>query len=241
MEKITDYFSRFITWLFESKQILTVAIPSIFIFAFRNHLGQECIEFLGGIMQLVGTIFAIYSFVKVREYFLLPSLKNLFCAWVKRFPKWNKHVPKISGVLVIPSLTSSGNVSNWSMDDPNLPIEERVNNLIKNQEALRKSLEKNEVKISVLEIAFTEKIENLSGDFSTKITELYLKLKSIHTDDFLWAFTWLLFILIGTIFSVFAKYLVRINFHLFIDWFNWAWKIMNHQFWILFKKIIEII
>ena len=208
IKRMIDYFSRLGKWLLESFHIMVVVITSISIFVFRNQIGQESVELCGAVMQLIGTLYGIALFLSLRASFSFPSLKELFYSWIKRFPTWRKGVHVMNGMIIAPKGIVSGTASFHMPDDNDLPIEERINRLVINQEALRRSLEIAENNNSKKDIFLTGRIEKLESTLSSEISQVNSKLESIHMEDFLWALSGLLFILMGTIFSSFAKYLV---------------------------------
>jgi hypothetical protein len=208
MKTMVNYFKRLLHWILESHPIMIVVIPSLLVLVYRESLGKEGIQLLGGIFLVTGTIYGILVFIKLREVFSLPTLSQLVASWLKRFPKWKKDVYEIEGMSIAPSAISSGTASLHMPDDPDLPIDERINRITKNQEAIRKSLKTIHENMSKRNIALTGRIEKLEGSLSSEISQVNSKLESIHMEDFLWALSGLLFILMGTIFSSFAGYIV---------------------------------
>lgn len=186
---------------------MIVIIPSLLILGFSEEIGRETIELCGGIMQVVGTVYGVMLFVKIRDSLSFPSLKDLFVDWINRFPRWRKDVRVLAGATVASTSLVSGKASIWSHDDSSLSVEERIKRIIRNQDELRKSLEDAELTISSLRIELISKIESQDGNFQSEIKQVTSILESIHMEDFLWALTGLLFILAGTLFTNFASYL----------------------------------
>lgn len=203
-----NYFKRLGKWLFESYPIMIVIIPSISVFLFRKSLGVELIELCGGVLQFIGALYGLIVFIKVRKAFSFPSLYELFIIWLKRFPRWRKDVTVMGGITLAPIAILNAKASVWSPDDPHLKIEERLERMIRNQEALMKSLELIDETISKQNIAFLTRFEKIEGNLSSEISQVKTKLESIHMEDFIWALSGLLFILVGILFSSFAKYIV---------------------------------
>jgi hypothetical protein len=208
MRKLFEYIFRLGNWIFEANHIIFVIVPSLLIVFFRNEIGKEVIELCGGVMQLVGTVYGIILFVKVREAFSFPSLFDLFNDWRKRFPRWRKDTRFLAGNISIPMIQNPAKASNLDPDNPNLPLEERLNRILRNQEALKKGLDNTQEDLAKQYIELSTRIESLEGNFSSEINQVNTKLESIHMEDFPWALTGLLFILIGSVFSNFAEYLV---------------------------------
>lgn len=208
MVKLLDYIFRLGKWLLESYQVMVVIGPSILIFVFSKEIGVDGIQFCGGVFQVIGTLYGIKLFVKVRDSFSFPSLTELFKDWVKRFPRWGKDVRVLAGNTIASMGQVSGKVSVWSPDHSSLSLEERIARIVKNQEELRQSLEGAEDTISKQRNEVLGRIENLESNFNSEIRQVKETLESIHMEDFLWALVGLLFILVGTVFSNFAKYIV---------------------------------
>ncbi|MFD2200187.1 hypothetical protein [Shivajiella indica] len=208
MKRLIHYLKRLGHWLFESYPITIVIVPSMVVFLFRKPLGEEGIQLCGGILQIIGALYGIAIFLKLREVFSFPSLFDLFVGWLKRFPRWKKDVRVMAGTIVAPMALLSAKASVWSPDDPSLPVEERLKRIIRNQESLRESMDLVEQEISKKDTTLTERIKKLDSKFTSEISQVSSKLESIHMEDFFWALSGLLFILVGILFSSFARYIV---------------------------------
>ncbi|MDG1276928.1 MAG: hypothetical protein P8O16_06565 [Algoriphagus sp.] len=203
-----SFILRFGTWLFETYEIIIILIPTILIISYGTELGAEGIALCGGIMQVGGALYGILIYSDLRQYFSKPTLWKLLKSWVKRCPFLKKDITVMAGNVVGSMSIGSAKALVWSSDDPNLPLEERINRMIRNHNYLRINLDLAEETISKQNLAITGRIEKLESTLSSEISQVNSKLESIHTEDFLWALTGLLYILIGTVFSNFAEYIL---------------------------------
>lgn len=208
MRKLFKYILEWGNWLYESIHFSFLIAITLLIIFFRNEIGQEYIELCGGVMQLAGTVYGIFLFIRVRKAFSYPPLFDIFKGWIKRFPRWRKHTRVLAGNINIPMIQATANVSIWNPDNPNLPLEERLNSMLRNQEALKKGLEETQKGLAKQKNESVRGFEELKGDFSSEIKQVNTKLESIHMEDFSWALSGLLFIFIGSVFSNFATCLV---------------------------------
>ena len=132
------WIKEFLVWISELKELYFFVIVVLFgpIWACWYFEDERSILYIGLVLQLVGSLIAIYLLLKVREYFGLPALRTMFADWLKRHPRWRRPIEGKIGVASENGVALSVKPENWSRDDPTLEIAERIDRVVRNLEEI---------------------------------------------------------------------------------------------------------
>lgn len=127
-------------WLAEGKLVFIClfVITAAAILGFVIWHSEDSIRSAGYALQLIGMIFAVRGLLRIRAHFGQPLLRKLLFDWFKRFPKWKRSVVIGVGVGHMALAGMKARVEVWRPDDPNKPIEQRIDGIIKNLERIRR-------------------------------------------------------------------------------------------------------
>lgn len=180
-----------------------------FILGFVTWRSEISIRSAGYGLQLLGMIFAIRGLLNIRLHFGQIPLNKLFIAWFKSFPKWkNNKVNNLYGT-VHESSGLKGEVKVWTPDNPNQPVEKRIEAIIKNLERIKSENYENSKCIKKL-IGSHEEHKKMVTEQS-KIFEEKIRsdLKSLHTSDLITSLVGLIWLIVGITMSTMAQELYQ--------------------------------
>lgn len=201
-----NWVARFIHWNRTALPIYTLFIVIFFIIVIILYFGftENSIRISGYILQLAGMIVTIRGVFLVRRYFGLNKLYIEFKYWLKSFPGLSpkEHVASFEDSNQISEKFSH---SVWTPDNPKLPIEERLNAIVRNLERLNTANQNHANKIG--EIDF--KTDQLAIETDKKIydsnTSIQKSIKSFHLSGINWSLVGLFWILIGITLSTLSN------------------------------------
>lgn len=151
----------------------------------------------GYLLQLAGMLITIQGLNAVRKHFNPSPFYKLFISWLKRFPIQKKHYVEASGTNIIGTsiLEAKGHV--WTPDKPELRLEERMAALVKNQERLKKDMEKQDQQINILNKNFLENKTQTKKDLQGLDQKYHATLEDIHLTGMSIYFVGLIWLTIG--------------------------------------------
>lgn len=127
--------ARLAKWLFvEAKHFWLCLVVCAVAFAAVYSLGatEQAIRIAGLLLQLAGILTVVWGIVTTRQFFEMPSPTKVFKDWLARFPL--RRPQAISGTATVTlagEAVAAHGYTSW-VDDPSLPLEERVLRLAKN-------------------------------------------------------------------------------------------------------------
>lgn len=198
-------------WLAEGKLVFwcLLVIAAAIILGFVIWSSEVSIRSSGYVLQFIGMLFAIRGLLGIRAHFGQPLLRILFLNWLKRFPKWKRNVviDVGAGHFRVAGLKASMEV--WSPDDPNLPIEERVEKIINNLERIRIEQGAHAKLIDGLKDSHEEHKKKITEQ-TRKIEEnIRTELESSHTSDLITSLVGLVWLTIGITMSTMSQELYK--------------------------------
>lgn len=200
-------------WLAEAKLGL-IGIFVIFtavMLGFVIYRSEESIRIAGCMLQLSGMIFAIKGLLGVRKHFGQPLLRQLLFKWLGRFPKWKRNnvIKELEGNACI-SLRSNLSGELWTSDDPEIPIEQRIERIIKNIKRIQlrqidheKSIDELRNSLKALEKHLVEKNKKIKED-------IQIDLELLHTGDWTTSLMGLVWVTVGITMSTLAPELSKL-------------------------------
>lgn len=179
------------------------------LLGFVTWRSEDGIRVAGYGLQLMGMIFAVRGLLAVREHFGLPLLRHLLLRWVKRFPKWRRSVVTGAGTAHIAMTGMKARAEVWTPDDPEKPIEQRVDGIIRNLDRIRIEQSEHAQLIDELKDAHEEHKHKLAEDNRTMKEDILSDLESLHTNDIITSLVGLVWLTIGITMSTLAPELSK--------------------------------
>lgn len=198
-------------WLAEAKLAFMgfFVILAAVLLGFVTWRSEDGIRVAGYGLQLMGMIFAVRGLLAVREHFGLPLLRHLLLRWVKRFPKWRRSVVIGAGTahMAMPGMKARAEV--WTPDDPEKPIEQRVDGIIRNLDRIRIEQTEHAQLIDELNDAHEEHKNKVAEDNKTMKEDIQSDLESLHTNDLITSLVGLVWLTAGITMSTLAPELSK--------------------------------
>ena len=212
-------FKRFPTWLREI--ILWAAeawlvflcflvILATFLFGFCIWPSEQSIRIAGYVLQILGILFAIRGLLNIRAHFSQPTLRKLFIAWLYRFPKWEKDtvISVVDGFRATASMRARAEV--WSPDNTEVPLEKRIDRIIKNIERIREEQKIISEQIDKLQENH-EKSQKEQEQARVNVENNFrAELESLHTSDIIVSLVGLIWLIFGISMSTMSQELSKI-------------------------------
>lgn len=165
---------------------------------------EVSIRSAGFALQVLGMIFAIRGLLGIRAHFGQPLLRTLFIKWLKRFPRWKQNVVFTPSGGVVFTGSGSGTADVWIPDKPELPLEKRIEAIVKNLERIRNAQYEHRDLIHALEEGH-ENHKKAVAEQSKKLEEsIRSDLESLHTGDLVTSLVGLVWLTIGSLLSTLA-------------------------------------
>jgi hypothetical protein len=131
VERLQSWSKEVLHWLCQGKDAFGCAFviaASVFV-CWRFGWNNKIFTALGCTLELAGIAQAVISLLDVREYFKLPSLKDICKKWLQKRPRFKRSSTTVtaSGHLSIEEmiLTASGTVFHGEIDT-NKPLDEVI-------------------------------------------------------------------------------------------------------------------
>jgi len=198
-------------WLAEGKKVflcLCVIAAAVAVPFFLSR-SEVSIRSAGYVLQLLGMIFAIRGLLSIRAHFGQPPLWNLFLDWLKRFPKWRRSVAASVGVASSVMVGGKVRAEVWTPDNPDHPIEKRIEGIVRNQERLRDGQREHANSIDELENSYKEHKKDVAEQAKRMEDEIRLDLETLHTSDLITSIVGLVWLTVGITLSTMASELYR--------------------------------
>jgi len=181
-----------------------LVIVAAVILGFVTWSSEISIRFAGYTLQFVGMIFAIRGLLGIRAHFGQPLLSELLVDWIKRFPKLRKKVVIGVGTAHLSLAGMKARAVVWSPDDPEKPIEQRIEYIVRNLDRVRDEQRNHAKSIDDLadnheehKKAITERTKKVEKDIRTE-------LESLHTSDLITSLVGLVWLTVGITMSTMA-------------------------------------
>jgi len=186
-----------------------LVISAAVIIGFVTWQSESSIRSSGYLLQFIGMVFAIRGLLGIREHFGQPLLRKLLINWFKRFPKLKRNVVVGVAAANIAIMSGKARAEVWNPDDPEKPLEERIEKIIRNVERIRCEQR--------TQSELIDKLEDSHEEHKKKITEQTKKMKedirsdfeSLHTNDLITSLVGLVWILVGISMSTMAPELYK--------------------------------
>ena len=206
IKRLWQWIVRLQLWLAEAKVIFLcflVILAAIFL-GFVTWSSETSIRSAGYGLQIIGMIFAIRGLLSIRTHFDQPLLRTIFIYWLKRFPKWKQNVVIGVGAAEMKSMVGKARAEVWTPDNPEHPVEQRVEALVENLERVRKEQREHTECIDKLQDSH-EKHKKEVAEQSKKIEEdIRSDLESLHTNDIVVSLVGLVWLTVGISLSTMA-------------------------------------
>lgn len=207
INQLSRWITDFWRWLAEGKIVLMcilvlIAVATLGIVTWHS---ETSIRVAGYVLQFIGMIFAIRGLLGVRAYFGQPLLRQLFLDWLKRFPKWKRDAVIGSSRVVMVghgSLIVRGGV--WSPDNPDQPIEKRIEGILNNLEQIRKAQRAHDGAIEELRDRHEEHKKNVKQENKNMEKKIRSDLEYLHTSDIITSLVGLIWLTVGISMSTMA-------------------------------------
>ena len=193
-------------WLTEGKitfmgiGVVIIVLLSIMV---TDH-SEASIRIAGYMLQLAGMFFAVRGLLGVREHFKQPLLQNLFVDWFKRFPKFKKSIVIDASATMIGTSAMKARAEVWIPDKPELPIEERIQRIIRNLEQIRKQQSDNSVTIESLKDSLEEHKDEVTEERNKSEERIRSDSELLHTSDIITSLVGLVWLTVGISLSTLA-------------------------------------
>jgi hypothetical protein len=198
-------------WLVEAKLVFmcVFAVLAAILFGFFTFHSEESIRVVGYVLQLIGMIFAIRGLLGIREYFGQPLLIQLVSNWVKRFPRWKRNVVIAAGTahMTMSGMKARGEV--WTPDDPEKPIEHRIDGIIRNLDRIREEQREQAHSIDDLKDSHEEHKKQVAEEQNSMKEKILTDLESLHTSDLVTSLVGLVWLTVGITMSTLAPELSK--------------------------------
>jgi len=165
---------------------------------------EESIRIAGYVLQLLGMIVAVSGLLRVREHFDQPLLRHLALQWLKRFPRWKRSGYAIGGLPNIELSDVTGRAEAWNPDDPEKPIEQRIEAIIKNLYRVREEQREYAHSIDKLKESHEEHKNQVAEEQNNMKETIHSDLESLHASDVITSLVGLVWLTVGITMSTLA-------------------------------------
>ena len=185
-------------------------IVAAVLFGFVTWHSEISIRVSGYALQLIGMVFAIRGLLGIRAHFGQPLLRQLLINWVKRFPKWKRSVVIGVGTAHVSMAGMKARAEVWTPDDPNKPIEQRIDAIIKNLERIRVEQRDHANSIDELKDSHEEHKKQVAEQNKKIKEDIHSDLESLHTSDLITSLVGLVWLTVGITMSTLAPELSKL-------------------------------
>lgn len=186
-------------WLAEAKLIFmgALVVLAVTLCGFVVWHSEESIRIAGYSLQFMGMIFAVRGLLKIREHFGQPLLRHLALQWLKRFPRWKRDVVIGAGAFHLGMAGMKGRLEVWNPDDPEKPIEQRIEAIIKNLDRVREEQREHAHLIDNLKESHEEYRKQVAEEQNNMEEKIRSDLESLHTSDLITALVGIVWLTVG--------------------------------------------
>ena len=211
MNNLKLWSKEFIKWLAEANvaTMCILIILATFLLGFSTWTSEVSIRSSGYALQLVGMLFAIRGLLGVRRHFKQTPFLSLTSDWLKRFPKWKRDVEITFGTAIAKSTAGSLQTQNWSPDDIEAPIEERINKLVHNVESLRGIQLSHFSSINQLQLDHEAHKNEVKENAKELKSNIHKEQEAFHTNDLITSLVGLIWLTIGITMSTLAPEILK--------------------------------
>jgi hypothetical protein len=194
-------------WLADGKLVFVclLVIAAAVILGFVTWNSEASIRSAGYVLQFIGMIFAIRGLLGIRAHFGQPLLRKLLFSWIKRFPKWKRNVVIGAGTAHMALAGMKARAEVWSPDDPDKPIEQRIEDIIKNLDRMRDEQSEHAKSIDDLKTSHEEHKKAITERTKRLEENIRTELESLHTSDLLTSLVGLVWLTVGITMSTMAQ------------------------------------
>lgn len=194
-----------IVWLWKARAgfALVMVLVGAFCLDYFVYRTESSLIKIGGVLQILGLCVTIGSLMSLRRYFGQPGLLALVVSWIKDFPKWNRPVSAISGSSEI-RFSANAQATVWSNDDPGLPVEERIERIVKNLKRVQENANETTRSLNQLQDEHNAHKREITKKVEESQSEIRTELENLHTGDIIYSLIGLTWVAVGLIVSSFA-------------------------------------
>jgi hypothetical protein len=198
-------------WLADGKLVFMclLVIAAAVILGFVTWSSEVSIRSSGYVLQVIGMMFAIRGLLGIRAHFGQPLLRKLLFSWVKRFPKWKRSVVIGTGAAHMALAGMKARVEVWSPDDPDKPMEQRIEGIIKNLDRIRNEQREYAKSIDDLKDSHEEHKKTIIERTKRLEENVRSELESLHTSDLITSLVGLVWLTVGITMSTMAPELYK--------------------------------
>ena len=165
---------------------------------------ESSIRWGGYLLQFLGMVIAIHILHEVRKHFKLPSFRQTFFNWAKRFPKWKKNIVIGAGSAEIAVMGMKAQCEVWTPDDPDISIEKRIERILKNLDRIRKEQSEHGRSIEDLKKSLEGHKKKVAEENKKLRDKFQSDLESLHASDILTSLVGLVWLMVGITLSSMA-------------------------------------
>lgn len=211
LDRLFTWITDIWHWLAEVKIvfmciIVLVAAVTLGLVMWRS---ETSIRSAGYVLQVIGMIFAIRGLLGIRAHFGQPLLRQLFVDWLKRFPKWNRSFVLRAGAGVYATTGMKARFELWTPDNPDQPIEKRIEGIVNNLERIRKEQGEHAKSIEELRDSHEDHKKKMAKENKNMEEKIRSDLESLHTSDLITSLVGLIWLTAGISMSTMAPELFK--------------------------------
>lgn len=200
-----------VKWLLEPKALWIGIIAIVVAIVPGCWYGTESsVRIPGYILQLLGMACTIRGLLGIRAHFKHPPFWQLFIVWQKRRPKRRREVKIDVGTGRYNLEGGQVDLVRWSPDEPQLPIEQRLNRLVSNVEELRLRGQEQTTMVNDLRQAVQNQYGTLVNRTEQVERNIQSNLESLHTTNLFMSLVGLVWITTGITMTTFAPELYAV-------------------------------
>lgn len=212
LHRFKSWIIEFIKWVLVSKPaiLFVLMLLAAVLLGFYTWSSETSIRVSGYALQLAGMILAIDGLLQIRIHFDQKPLFYQLKEWWRGFPKWRKP-GDMTATCSLGSVTASSHLTAaWAADEPEKPVEERINAIVKNLDQLLQAQVSHAGWIKDLKKSHAEQKEEAEKQNLALQAKLRDEMKEAHTRDLHYSFVGLLWLTIGITFSTLPSEICQI-------------------------------
>ena len=204
--RLFEWFNEIWHWLGKGKIVFMciLVIVAVVTLGVVTWCSESSIRSAGFMLQILGMVFAIRGLLGIRAHFRQTPLRKLFFNWLKRFPRWRRGVVHLSGTSIAAASSVSGRVDVHMPDDPNQPLEKRIENIVENLNQVRKEMAQHDKSIDDLKERQEEHKKIVAAQNKKLEANIRSDLELLHTNDLLTSLVGGIWLIVGISMSTMA-------------------------------------
>lgn len=204
--RLRQWVLELFRWIGEGKIVILclLGIAAAVALGFFTWRSEVSIRSAGYVLQLIGMMFAINGLLSIREHFQKPLLRQVFCNWLMRFPKWKRRAIFLKANIRASTVTGKARLEVWTPDNPDQTIEERIEGIVKNLERISDEQRNHAKSIDKLQDTIERDKKKNAKQIKKMQDENNSFLESLHTSDLITSLIGLVWLTVGITMSTLA-------------------------------------